>query len=393
MSTKPGLRLRQKVAIALLPNLLLFGLAEATARIVYYRRSGNLGYLLTPFRLGKETETVADRKAYPAAGSENAFTYRDDCSGREVVWTINALGVRGGAWRLEKEPGAVRILTLGGSTTLGMKNPDWATYPLFLEQALRRDADRKVEVLNGAWVGVRLADIIHLYRTKLAAYRPDIVIFYEGWNDTPKTYLSQDVNYDVLRVHRDSRLGRMASRLYYRSLLYTYLIEKIQFQRARQYRKNITPRTALFQSEMERLTSLIRESGAVPVFVLQVSNSRFVPEVSRLDLQDPAAVRRFVVRGAYNDRRTEFDQRLRLRFYQGQVVEEMIRRMGEKHGIQVIDPWPTFGVYPPGEPLFCGPIHLTDLGNRLLAETVSERLFLPTFLKTAQSDPDRDVRK
>ncbi len=369
------MKLRQKIALSLLPSLILFGGAEAAARIVFWRMTGKASYLIAPFGSGKQ---VTDQSAYPVSGRQKEFTYLNDCTGEQVVWTLNSLGARGGEWSLQKRPGTLRIVALGGSTTLGMKNPDWATYPLFLQQALEREGHGPVEVFNAGWPGHRLSDVTHFYKTQLAAFHPDIVIFYEGWNDTSKTHLSQDVVYDIFRVHRDSGLGRAAHLLYYRSMLYTYLIEKIQFSRAKVHRARLTPRIELFHSELEGLISLIRESGAVPVLVLQMNHSRSAAGTRTLNLQDAQEVRRFIVQKAWEDRRLQFNHSLRFRFYQSQVMDEVVRRTGEAQGVQVIDPWPTFDAYSESELLFCGPIHLTDLGNKLLAETIAEQLKLPS---------------
>lgn len=83
-----------------------------------------------------------------------------------------------------KEPGELRIITLGGSSTVGNGNVDEQTYPRILERLLQaRFPGRKINVINGAAGGYTTRESLGYLQSRLIYYRPDIVIVMHGWND------------------------------------------------------------------------------------------------------------------------------------------------------------------------------------------------------------------
>ena len=99
----------------------------------------------------------------------------------------NADGYRGRAVPLDRQPGVLRVLCLGGSTTYGWTVPyPNQTYPAVLEELLRADLSKNytdVEVLNGGLPYGTSAEILTHYHFKYHYYRPDVVIINEGGND------------------------------------------------------------------------------------------------------------------------------------------------------------------------------------------------------------------
>src|SRR5436309_7841910 len=70
---------------------------------------------------------------------------------RGQVTPVNAAGFRGEEIELPKPAGTLRIVTLGGSTTLGVTNPYEESYPFLLQRRLReRFPGRRIEVQNAA---------------------------------------------------------------------------------------------------------------------------------------------------------------------------------------------------------------------------------------------------
>ena len=112
----------------------------------------------------------------------------------------NADGYRGKALSLEREPGILRVLCLGGSTTYGWTVPLPAqAYPAVLEEILMPKLPAGysgVEVLNGGIPFGTSAEILAHYHFKYHYYRPDIVIINEGGNDA--------VGYTTAYYHPDN---------------------------------------------------------------------------------------------------------------------------------------------------------------------------------------------
>ena len=79
---------------------------------------------------------------------------------------------------------AIRIVAMGESTTHG-HSVDTGNYPLYLRHLVAELAaqGKPVEMIN-AGVSGWMSDQVALWAEhKVAAYRPDLVVFYAGWND------------------------------------------------------------------------------------------------------------------------------------------------------------------------------------------------------------------
>ena len=100
--------------------------------------------------------------------------------------TINSYGFRGKEFDITKAPGTFRIVALGGSTTYGIGLEEDGTYPYHLEKVLQeRLGTDKVEVINAGLVSATTAESLSRFLLKVVPLDPDMVIFYEGYNDLP----------------------------------------------------------------------------------------------------------------------------------------------------------------------------------------------------------------
>ncbi len=102
--------------------------------------------------------------------------------GERFVIQINSQGFRTHEFALPKPAGLVRVVCIGGSTTVAGRTND-ETYPALIEAKLRaRHPGLAVEVLN---LGV--SGVSHAYwlsrLDRVFAYEPDVVVHYEAVND------------------------------------------------------------------------------------------------------------------------------------------------------------------------------------------------------------------
>ena len=122
------------------------------------------------------------RKYEPGARLELA-------AGEEVFRIeINRLGYRTRDFSERKAPGTVRVLCIGGSTTVAGRDND-ETYPALLEARLRgRWPGLPLEVLNLGVSGVG-SELWLEWLDKLLAWDPDVIVQYEAINDIAWTEL------------------------------------------------------------------------------------------------------------------------------------------------------------------------------------------------------------
>jgi lysophospholipase L1-like esterase len=99
------------------------------------------------------------------------------------VWrrTVNP---EGGCQQHPEQHAETSVWVFGGSTVYGTGVPDWATLPSYLSRNLNRDGRACVVVTNfGNESYVTTQELILLIEQLKRGGRPDIVIFYDGFND------------------------------------------------------------------------------------------------------------------------------------------------------------------------------------------------------------------
>ena len=96
-----------------------------------------------------------------------------------IEYIINSKGFRGNEFKTNKNK--IRILSLGGSTTIGLESAEEKTYPYQLELLLNTNK-KNYEVINMGFPGKSLNFIKNLYFLEAANYNPDFIIIYSNRN-------------------------------------------------------------------------------------------------------------------------------------------------------------------------------------------------------------------
>tara|TARA_A100001015_G_C14963445_1_gene701917 strand:- start:552 stop:1637 length:1086 start_codon:yes stop_codon:yes gene_type:complete len=96
-----------------------------------------------------------------------------------IAYNINSKGFRGGEFNNVKTK--KRIISLGGSTTIGLESSDEMTYPAQLEKFLKVK-NLNYEVLNMGFGSKSLNYIKSLFFSEVYEYNPDIIIIYSNRN-------------------------------------------------------------------------------------------------------------------------------------------------------------------------------------------------------------------
>ena len=182
-----------------------------------------------------------------------------------------------------RAPGEVRILALGGSTTQGTQQD--ARYPSILQTLLSAaypQAD--IEVFNAGrdWATTRHSLIA--YTTYYEDWKPDIVLILEGINDlyrsfSPMPYAIGD--YDPLYSHFYGASANGAKPPTFEQHLFGYVAGPIvtvqwyeaPFVRKRQVDYPLSVYRSLhpYASNLHKLITAVRTSGAEPVLITQAS--------------------------------------------------------------------------------------------------------------------------
>lgn len=265
---------------------------------------------------------------------------------------INALGFRGPEIEREKR-GRYRIVALGESTTFGatVYRTD-RPWPEVLQERIARElsCDAPVEVVNAGLPGFTLANNLARWRPDILPLEPDLVISYHGYNGFP-----------YVMGALPSSLAKQAPTAPPRP---SWLLQRIEeaariwrFRRRYEAARAVSPDASDTQLDGTRYAVLYRT-------LVALARARGIPLVlctfnMAVTEASPEPVVRFYEL-AFPD--------VRPRLIANRWHTRVVRRVGEKFGVPVIDTSPGLdGAY---QDAFIDLIHMTQLGRERLAENV-----------------------
>ena len=174
---------------SLIPTLLLFSVVELGARVIWNRLEAEalakdpnkvISFHTVPhpvlgYRLAPNLDTGAGTFAVSVGRFDFRFEMHLFTNAQSYMQRDNV--------EEKKLPGALRILTVGESTTQGHDVDE--NYPSILRRmaGARQTRYSHIEVINAGvpgWISDQWAALSEI---ELSRLRPDVVIFYAGWND------------------------------------------------------------------------------------------------------------------------------------------------------------------------------------------------------------------
>lgn len=170
-----------KNLFAIITVLLVLGAAEIAARVAFPRIFRHPEKSLALLR-GENLRSSRRVIGQPYLNYALAPDFKDGDGSQH-----NAHGQRGPLVPMERQPGTLRVLCLGGSTTYGwsVRRPDEA-YPGQLQALLAAKPPpgySEVEVINAGLPWGTSAELLTHYHFKFHYYRPDWVVLHVGIND------------------------------------------------------------------------------------------------------------------------------------------------------------------------------------------------------------------
>jgi lysophospholipase L1-like esterase len=159
----------------------------------------------------RELERLSDRWQPYVYFRQRPFegrTVRIDADGLRATWSRPATDDTGVAHDPRRP---VKILMLGGSSLWGFGARDDRTIPSHVARRLHARGIR-AEVRNLAEIGyVSTQELVALMRELQRGYRPDVVLFYDGVNDTTSAMLERTTTVTTNEVNRAREFNLLQS--------------------------------------------------------------------------------------------------------------------------------------------------------------------------------------
>ena len=348
MSDLKSLTSRQRtaavIAVALIVIVLMILLTEAAVRV---RAVIKYGY---------------------AGGIEDTFTYDPEmdlrvpvANGRFGSIEINSMGFRSPELEQPKPAGKIRFAFLGGSTTYcaEVSRADLTWPHLLTAKLAERFAQTDIDYVNGGVPGYGASNSLRNLKYRIEPLEPDVIVIYHSTNDL-------SYNAFQLAVAQGVAQKRVEEELFWLSKysLLVYLIEKNLRMIVQQNRANEATGKLQFEIDELRapfttaLTELVEASKRSADLVILVTFSHHL----RRD-QTPEQKLRAAQTSLYYTPFMTIDGLLDA----NEAYNETIREVAHQTGALLVD----IASQIPGDPEhFVDSVHMTDVGNRTMADAV-----------------------
>jgi len=293
MSKAPSPRIKF-VVFAVVPVCALLLAAETAVRLRYFVAHGyEWAYLTAPFGAARfapanKEDLFKIPEAAPAASGAAALSnatvqgagatqqmvikWSKPCADTMVFSTelqkpmprtFDENCFRGDRISMAKGPDEYRIIFLGGSAVEDFQSDAEMMTNQFKAAIPPTQHGKGITVVNAGRVTFESRRIASYYRQTVSRFSPDLVLYYEAGNEQPR---------DAQWARVDDRLARFRTdlhkALYYRSMLYTYVLEKFAFlTTSHEHFWKIDPE--LLRKGWKAVIDEVRSSGARLVFVTQ----------------------------------------------------------------------------------------------------------------------------
>lgn len=320
--------------------------------------------ILAPIPYSQEVEYIPDGHLGHRLAPNKTYLLK---SGGEA--SINNLGFRrDNDIQYLKPANTFRIVVLGGSAAFSYEVDDEKTWVSLLETNLRNAYGHQIEVINAGVPGYSIlqSKINYLYRIRRMS--PDVVIVYHTWNDM-KYFKALEAGLPLTKgVITDnwikSLLRNLQTAWRVRNFYHQYILPR---QRENTYADSLSADIQTIadggaahhweRTNFEDLALLLESDDVLPVFLIQAAL------FSEDNIDDPDI--RAVVYAEYQG--LTFNQILE----QWQAVSNIISDVAYEKGAILVD---TYSLVPHDLDHFFDEAHLTELGNKVVADTVSQAL-------------------
>jgi len=343
----------KKLVFVILACFIFFIMIEILLRVYVWRKTGNSEYLRYAIEITKMPKKDYMAKEHKITSRKvNYGSYYKFTPGKYEMlslpfsYTINSLGFRGYEFSTTKSKDIKRIFALGCSTTFGLGVVDNQTYPYYLNELLK-NSGRKYEVINCGLPTALTYHIYELFSNEIINYEPDIIIISESINDA--LFVTPQIKNFWYKLH---------SSLYYRSMLYTLLLEKYSALKRNDsrpffifYNKSIPH---YYKYYLERIIKLAKEKGIKVILFNEpmLSDVNFPNDLDKLEI---------MYRDTFD---SSISPLIKQRYYNKQM--EIIAK---ENNIDFIDAAKLIEEKPH---LFLDIVHLSAEGNELLAKLIAK---------------------
>lgn len=295
---------------------------------------------------------------------------------------INNHGFRGDDYQLTKPPGMLRVACLGDSSTFGYGDRDDETYPEYLEDYLQKRREEigggvtQVEVLNFGVPHMLTENMYHILINEVLPAKPDIVTVYSGMFDAAEEVdafdqeyaLQGDVAARLRREHRQLVIERALGKFLVLRLIDSFIPLNKPAGLSRDFWQAFAagPRARGYLASLEKIRAACARQGVRLYVITQQAQSNRLTDEELHTVSYDDEIRQVLAQLQRSDA-----TRYEVYFLAHQLYDARLRAWAADNGVAVIDGRAALDPYRYN---LWHWVHIQPEGNRVLAETVGQRI-------------------
>jgi lysophospholipase L1-like esterase len=383
---------RRKTLFTLILLLLMFAVLEVGARALFaffvgprtfmYGTAAYRDARTIPSAVMKQVGYTPPSPSHPVASYEkfapHEVKYDHDEKGERFSPSINSRGFRGPEFVDAKEPGVIRVVTLGESSTFGYHDRDDETYPHYLQQILNESSagKQRYEVINLGIPHINSEQIVSLFIAEALPLQPDVITLYAGWNDSGREVL------DV--VDRRKNLSRLYEGLRSKLLTVAILDSLLYYAGGQHYTpedlQNLAGAQQFFIEHVEAIHKECLKRGILFIPATQQSDSQMVPreQMHGLTYEQEAAQMRKQLESEGLPRRA-------ISFMVHHGVMQALRQWADREHVMLVD---EIAALDQDRDDLLTYVHLNAAGNRVVAKELGKAIQEQLEARDASHEPE-----
>ena len=354
--------------------ILPFIILEITSSIIIFYKEDKVGLLFSLLNLKKERQVNYsikwDKKNNKAVPGKYKIKLSED---RINEYTINSKGFRDNEFTLEKKSD-FRIISFGGSTTMGLESPDNFTYPDLLEKKFK-DNNYNVDVLNFGFSSKSLNFIRELFFSEAIEYNPDIITIYSARNSIMYDSIGTKLKMREIKFKNLEKLNlyllknimsyRLMQKVYNKFFSFTIDSKKI----VSPYNKKIWHNIYYFEKQYpETINQIVEYANKFNIKVVLIKQAIYIdPEVQKIirgkDLNELIDLLQRIRTNS------EFKMKYRDIFWilTISILNKQLDNFENTKNVKIVDP---IDALMKNKSNFTDYLHLSVNGNKVLAEEI-----------------------
>lgn len=301
--------------------------------------------------------------------------YKINLGNKEITYNINSKGFRGDEFNLKTNK--KRIISFGGSTTIGLESNENQTYPKLLETLLNKDKD-EFEVLNFGFGGKSLNYIKSLFFNEAVNYEPDIITIYSNRNsimyDGSYVSLTKSENEKIKKITYFFQENIMTYRILSKIIkrFYNYTLEE-GYLRSPFSKKGVSEKY-LLEDYKNSLEEIISYSKAKNIQVILIKQAFYInPKISQQikDISSEKLIEKY--KSNYFIKNYKLSETEQFWLILGTIINKELDELKNYSNVKIVNPVPELLK---NKENFVDFLHLTPEGNLVLAKEIYKILKL-----------------